>query len=75
MEIKHPRELVREKPDKPAYIMASSGEVVTRLQLDQRANQCARMLKDLGLKAGDHISIFMENNRQFLEICAAGAPG
>ena len=73
MEIKHPREMVKEKPDKPAYIMASTGEVVTRLQLDQRANQCARMLRSLGLKTGDHISIFMENNRQFLEICTAAS--
>ena len=73
MEIKRPWELVREKPDKPAYIMASSGEVVTRFQLDQRANQCARMLQSLGLKPGDHISIFMENNRQYLEICAAAS--
>jgi long-chain acyl-CoA synthetase len=73
MEIEHPKQLVLEKPDKPAYIMASTGEVVTRLQLDQKANQCARMLRALGLKAGDHISIFMENNRQFLEICAAAS--
>lgn len=73
MEIKHPWEMVKEKPDKPAYIMASTGEVVTRLQLEQRANQCVRMLKDLGLKPGDHISIFMENNRQYLEICVAAS--
>jgi acyl-CoA synthetase (AMP-forming)/AMP-acid ligase II len=76
MELKHPKEMVEEKPDKPAYIMASTGEVVTRLQAEQRANQCARMLRSLGLKPGDHISIFMENNRQFLEIClAAGRIG
>ncbi len=42
MEIKHPKEMVKEKPDKPAYIMASTGEIVTRLQLEQRSNQCAR---------------------------------
>jgi long-chain acyl-CoA synthetase len=73
MEVKHPSKLVKEKPDKPAYIMASTGEEVTRLQLDQRANQCARMLQSLGLKPGDHISIFMENNRQYLEICVAAS--
>ena len=73
MEIKHPKEMVQEKPDKPAYIMASTGEIVTRLQLEQRSNQCAHMLRDLGLKSGDNISIFMENNRQFLEICTAAA--
>ncbi len=62
-----------ENPDKPAYIMAGSGEVITNLQLEERANQCAHMFRDMGLKIGDHIAMFMENNRHFLEICCAAA--
>jgi long-chain acyl-CoA synthetase len=70
------RAAVFEKPHAPAYIMARSGEVVTRLQLEERANQCAHFFRGLGLQNGDGIAIFMENNRHFLEICcAAGRSG
>jgi long-chain acyl-CoA synthetase len=58
-------------PDKPAYVMADSGETVTYAQLDERSNRCAQMLRSLGLAAGDSIAIFMENHARFLEICWA----
>jgi long-chain acyl-CoA synthetase len=67
------RAAVLEKPDVPAYIMAKTGEVVTRLQLEERANQGAHFFRDLGLQNGDGIAIFMENNRHFLEICCAAS--
>lgn len=73
MEWEHPRKLAQDKPDKPVVIMAGSGEIVTRMQLEERANQCAQMLRDLGLKKGDNIAILMENRPQFIEICAAAA--
>jgi long-chain acyl-CoA synthetase len=65
--------MAQDKPDKPAVIMAGSGEIVTRLQLEERANQCAQMLRDLGMKKGDNIAILMENGPQFIEICCAAA--
>jgi long-chain acyl-CoA synthetase len=71
MEPTHPRKRVQEKPDHPAFIMAGSGQVVTRLQLEEGANQCAHMLRNMGLKTGDHMAILMENNPRFLEICHA----
>jgi long-chain acyl-CoA synthetase len=58
-------------PDKPAYIMADSGETVTYGQLDERSNRCAQLLRSLGLGVGDSIAIFMENHARFLEICWA----
>jgi len=73
MELRHPRQLVNENPDKPAFIMASSGQIVTRLDLERRSNRCARLLRDLGLKAGDNVAIYMENNPRFIEICAAAS--
>ena len=73
MTLDHPRKMVQDKPDKPAFIMAGSGEVVTRLQLEQRANQCAQMLRDLGLQSGDNIAVFMENTPEFIVICSAAA--
>jgi long-chain acyl-CoA synthetase len=70
------RKRALENPGKPAYIMAGSGEVVTWLQLEERANQCSHLFRHLGLEIGDVIAILMENNRQYLEICnAAGRAG
>ncbi len=73
MEFDHPRKMALDKPDKPAYIMASSGEVITRIQLEESANRCAHLMRDLGLTAGDNIAIFMENNPYFLMICSAAS--
>jgi len=64
----YPRDYVETTPDKPAFIIASTGEEVSYLQLEQRANRAAQLFRALGLKAGDHIAIFMENNRHFMEI-------
>lgn len=58
-------------PDKPAYIMASTGEVVTHGDLDKRSNKGAHYFRSLGLQYGDAIAMCMENNRHFLEICWA----
>ncbi len=67
----YPGALAKQFPDKPAYIMAQSGQVVTYRELDERSNQCAQLLRARGLKPGDHIAIFMENHPRFLEICWA----
>ncbi|WP_428672463.1 AMP-binding protein [Reyranella sp.] len=64
----HPSIHARRTPDKPAYIMTGSGEVVTYRQLDDRSNQVARHLRALGLKAGDTIALFMDNSPRYLEI-------
>ncbi len=67
------RKKIFDDPDKPAYIMAKSGEIVTRMQLEERANQCAHLFRELGLKKEDHIAVFMENNRQYLEVISAAS--
>jgi fatty-acyl-CoA synthase len=64
----YPRDYIESTPDKAAFIIASTGEEVSYLQLEQRANRGAHLFRALGLKAGDHIAIFMENNRHFMEI-------
>ena len=58
----------QEHPDRPAYLMASTGQVVTYGELDRRSNQLARLLYDRGLRFGDHLAIFMENNDRYLEV-------
>jgi long-chain acyl-CoA synthetase len=45
--------------------------VVSYRQLEDRANRCAHLFRGLGLKTGDHIAVFMENNARFLEIAWA----
>jgi long-chain acyl-CoA synthetase len=55
-------------PDKPAIIMASSGETVTFGEYEARSNQVAHLLRDAGLRRGDHIAVFIENSPQLLEI-------
>src|SRR5262249_15597967 len=54
---------------KPAYIMASTGEAVTYRQLDDQSNRIAQLFRSLGLKAGDHVALFLENNPRLFEIC------
>ncbi|HUR77757.1 MAG TPA: AMP-binding protein [Acidimicrobiales bacterium] len=55
-------------PDKPAYIMASTGEVVTYRQLDEASNRLAHVFADAGLVEGDSIALMLENNLHFFEV-------
>ena len=63
----HPGVFAEKNPDKPAYIMGGSGEVVTYKELEDRSNQLAQLLYDRGLRPGDGIAICMENNARYLE--------
>jgi len=58
-------------PDKAAYVMARSGEVVTYKELDERSNRLANLFRSAGLQRGDHIALMMENHPRFFEICWA----
>jgi long-chain acyl-CoA synthetase len=59
-------------PDRPAFIMASTGEAVTYRDYEARANQLAHLLRRHGLARLDHYAIYMENNNRYLETCGAG---
>ena len=48
--------------------MAQSGEVVTYGQLDDRSSRLARVLRNAGLRRGDHIALFMENQSRYMEV-------
>ena len=67
----HPSINARKTPDKPAIVMAASGETLTYRELDDRSNQGAQLFRKLGLANGDCIAIFMQNDIRFLEICWA----
>ncbi len=55
--------------DRLAFQMCESGESVSFGQLDARANQVARVLRDCGVKRGTHVALLMKNHRRFLEAC------
>ncbi len=67
----YPRVHAATSPDKAALIMATSGEVVTYRELDERSCQLARLFWDAGLRAGDHAAIFMENHPRYFEVAWA----
>lgn len=67
----HPFIHAQNMPHHPACIMASTDEVVTYKQLNDRSNQIAQLVRARGLQRRDGIAIFMDNNIHFLEICWA----
>ncbi len=66
-----PADIAATHPNKPAYIMAETGDRVTFAQLEATANQGAQLFRALGLQRGDHIAILLENHPRFFQICWA----
>jgi long-chain acyl-CoA synthetase len=67
----HPSVHARSTPEKPAYIMADTGEVTTYGELERASNRLAQLFRARGLKARDHIALLMENQKRFYEVCWA----
>ena len=55
-------------PDKAAAVDSGSGAVRTYGALNDRSNRLAQLLWDKGLRRGDHVSIFMENNLAYFDV-------
>jgi fatty-acyl-CoA synthase len=55
-------------PDRPALIVGDSGEILSYRELDDRSNRLARLLQAHGLRRGDTVALFMENNPRFMEV-------
>src|SRR3954471_9290282 len=53
---------------KPAVIMGASDATISYAELDARSNQVAQLLRAEGLRPGDHVAIFLENDARYLEI-------
>ncbi len=58
--------------DRPAFVMAGSGEQLSFGELDARSNQLAHLLRGQGLQRLGHYAVFMENNSRYIEACMAG---
>lgn len=69
----YPGKYAKEHPEKPAFIMGETGEVITYGDYEARSNRLAHLLRDEGLGHRDHFAIFMENTPRFMECCGAGA--
>ncbi|HEY7901558.1 MAG TPA: acyl-CoA synthetase [Caulobacteraceae bacterium] len=67
----HPSHHAKTHPDKPAYVMAGSGETVTYGELEARSNQGAHLFRSLGLAAGDAVAFFMDNSPRYYEALIA----
>ena len=64
----HPGIHAKSNPDKPAYIMAATGKVVTYRELDDESNRAANLFRSLGLKPGDTIALFAENHHRYHQV-------
>ena len=61
----HPSVHARANPDKPAIVMAASGETISFGELDRRSNQVAQLLRSHGIGIGDTVAMCLENHPWF----------
>lgn len=65
----HPAWHARRAPDRPAIIMAETGEMTTYRDLDSMSNRVAQYFRTNGLGFGARIAILLENHPRYLEVC------
>ena len=63
----HPARHAATHPDKPAIIIAETGETISYAELDARSNKVAQLYRSRGLERGDVVALFLENHSRFLE--------
>lgn len=68
----HPGAFAARTPDRPAIIMANGGRVISFREYEALSNQCAHLLRQLGLVRGDRLAIYMENHPLYLPLAWGG---
>ena len=63
----HPSYWAKETPDKPAIIVAETGEEVSYKTMNDRANQVAQLIRASGLGVGAALAIMMSNTPRFYD--------
>ncbi|GAA1864022.1 acyl-CoA synthetase [Pseudonocardia ailaonensis] len=58
-------------PDRPAMILAETGETRTHAELDERSARLATHLRALGLRPGDTVLVLLGNDLRWGEVCWA----
>jgi long-chain acyl-CoA synthetase len=64
----HPSVHGRATPDKPALIVAETGETVSYAALEARSNRAAQLFRARGLAPGDTIALFLDNIPEYFEL-------
>jgi long-chain acyl-CoA synthetase len=67
-ELVYPGIWAEKTPDKPAILIAETGESMSYAELDEIANRLSRVFADAGFKPGDHVAFCMENRLEYLAI-------
>ncbi|MEM6703670.1 MAG: AMP-binding protein [Acidobacteriota bacterium] len=67
----YPGTYAQSHPDKPAYIMASTGETVTYAELDRDSMKIAQLFRSRGLEPESGVALFLTNHSSFFKIAWA----
>ena len=73
--LRYPGAYVDTTPDKPAVIMAGSGDTLTFAELDAASWRLARAFRALGLDPGAHVAMSLENRIEFPQVAWAAHYG
>ena len=65
-EPRHPGVYAEKTPERPAIIMADGSGMLTFAGYEMRSNQCAHLLRQVGLRRGDGVALFMRNELDFM---------
>jgi fatty-acyl-CoA synthase len=64
----HPSVHAVTQPDKPALVVAETGQTISFAMLDAASNRAAQLFRAQGLQIGDTIALFMDNVPEFYDI-------
>ena len=64
----HPSVHAQTNPDKPAVIMAGSGEAISYAELDRRSNKVAQLIRSRAIGIGETVAICLENHPWFFAL-------
>ena len=71
----HPAAQAARDPDRVALVMSGSGEARTYRELDEASTRLARVLRDRGLRPGDHLAVLLDNQPVFFDVVWAAHCG
>ena len=66
--LEHPSRFAAEAPDRPAVVMAGTGQVVTYGEMEDRSRRVGHLLRSFGLETGGTVAVLLENRAEFFEV-------